>query len=210
MSSSCPDAYRRWTGWRAGTRIYAAQAGTVKYIGAAQGFGQWIVLDHPRPAGGGTTVYGHMWNALATGLRLGESVAAGQHIAYVGSNGQSSGPHLHFEVHPTVLRAGSQIDPMPWLAGALDPETTLAAAAVPVTDTLYADVSEWQRPVDDSYPYRGGDQPIQLRVPIEAQRQCRQRSPTATVCVLTIRTPPSVATGSGTTAVDRWLSVCLH
>ena len=41
-----------------------------------------------------------------------------------------------------------------WLAGALDPETTLTVAAVPVTDTLYADVSEWQRPVDDSYPYR--------------------------------------------------------
>jgi hypothetical protein len=81
-------------------------------------------------------------------------VAAGQHIAYVGSNGQSSGPHLHFEVHPTIWRAGSQIDPMPWLAGALDPGTMLAVAAVPVTDTPYADVSEWQRPVDDSYPCR--------------------------------------------------------
>ena len=43
---------------------------------------------------------------------------------------------------------------MPWLAGALDPGTQLAVAAVPVTDTLYADVSEWQRRVDDSYPYR--------------------------------------------------------
>jgi hypothetical protein len=43
---------------------------------------------------------------------------------------------------------------MPWLAGALDPETMLTVAAVPLTDTLYADVSEWQRPVDDSYPYR--------------------------------------------------------
>src|SRR6201991_3203234 len=137
-----------------GTHIYAAQAGSVQYIGAARGFGQWIVLDHPRPAGGGTTVYGHMWNAFATGLKLGDTVAAGQHIAYVGSNGQSSGPHLHFEVHPTVWRAGSQIDPMPWLAGALDPGTMLTVAAVPVTDTLYADVSEWQRPVDDSYPYR--------------------------------------------------------
>jgi len=95
-----------------------------------------------------------MWDAFATGLKPGDSVAAGQHIAYVGSNGQSSGPHLHFEVHPTVWRAGSQIDPMPWLAGALDPETMLTVAAVPLTDTLYADVSEWQRPVDDSYPYR--------------------------------------------------------
>ena len=112
------------------------------------------MIDHPAPAGGGTTVYGHMWDAFATGLKPGSSVSAGQHIAYVGSNGQSSGPHLHFEVHPTVWRAGSQIDPMPWPAGALDPETMLTVAAVPLTDTLYADVSEWQRPVDDSYPYR--------------------------------------------------------
>ena len=143
-----------------GTRIYAAQAGTVVYIGAAQGFGQWIVIDHPTAAGSGTTVYGHMWTAAATGLRHGDHVDAGQHIAYVGNNGESSGPHLHFEVHPTVWRPGSQIDPMPWLAGALDPATAETPAThptlevSPMTDTIYADVSEWQRPVDNSYPYR--------------------------------------------------------
>lgn len=104
-----------------GTPIYAAQAGTVAYIGPASGFGQWIVLDHPTEAGSGTTVYGHMWNAFATGLKAGDWVRAGQLIAYVGSNGQSTGPHLHFEVHPTVWRAGSQIDPAPWLRGALNP-----------------------------------------------------------------------------------------
>ena len=82
-----------------GTPIYAAQAGSVQYIGAAQGFGQWIVIDHPAPVGGGTTVYGHMWDAFATGLKPGFSVAAGQHIAYVGSNGQSSGPHLRSAPH---------------------------------------------------------------------------------------------------------------
>lgn len=104
-----------------GTPIYAAQAGTVVYIGYADGFGQWIVLDHDDTEGSGTTVYGHMWNAFATGLQQGDHVDAGQLIAYVGANGQSSGPHLHFEVHPTVWRAGSQIDPMPWLNGAGQP-----------------------------------------------------------------------------------------
>lgn len=104
-----------------GTPIYAAQAGTVVYIGNAQGFGQWIVLDHSDTEGSGTTVYGHMWNAFATGLKQGDHVEAGQQIAYVGANGQSDGPHLHFEVHPTVWRAGSQIDPMPWLQGAGQP-----------------------------------------------------------------------------------------
>lgn len=106
-----------------GTPIYAAQAGTVAYIGNASGFGQWIVIDHPADAGAGTTVYGHMWNAFATGLKAGDWVRAGQLIAYVGANGQSTGPHLHFEVHPTVWRAGSQIDPAPWLRGARNPDT---------------------------------------------------------------------------------------
>lgn len=110
-----------------GTPIYAAQSGTVAHIGASggpkSGFGQWIVIDHPAADGGGTTVYGHMWNAFATGLKPGAWVRAGQLIAYVGSNGGSTGAHLHFEVHPTVWRQGSQIDPAPWLSGALDPTT---------------------------------------------------------------------------------------
>ncbi|AGK85932.1 lysin A [Mycobacterium phage Guo1] len=111
-----------------GTPIYAAQAGTVAYIGPAQGFGQWIVIDHPAADGAGTTVYGHMWNAFATGLKAGDRVQAGQLIAYVGANGQSTGPHLHFEVHPTVWRQGSQIDPPPWLHGSRNPGDAPAPA----------------------------------------------------------------------------------
>lgn len=113
-----------------GTPIYAAQAGTVVYIGAASGFGQWIVIDHPTEAGSGTTVYGHMWDAFATGLRQGDWVEAGQLIAYVGANGQSTGAHLHFEVHPTVWRAGSQVDPAPWLSGAVEPGAVAPAPVV--------------------------------------------------------------------------------
>ena len=113
-----------------GTPIYAAQAGTVVYIGAATGFGQWIVIDHPTEAGSGTTVYGHMWDAFATGLRQGDWVEAGQLIAYVGANGQSTGAHLHFEVHPTLWRAGSQIDPAPWLSGAVEPGVVAPAPVV--------------------------------------------------------------------------------
>ncbi|WP_418002575.1 M23 family metallopeptidase [Mycobacterium sp. PDNC021] len=160
------------------TPIYAAQAGVVKYIGNADGFGQWIVLDHPAEAGGGTTVYGHMWDASATGLQQGDWVEAGQHIAFVGNNGNSTGPHLHFEVHKYVWARGAQIDPLPWLAGcpypgepavaSLNGSTSLRGvaplrftgpssiprSAVALTDTIYADVSEHQVPVDDSYPYR--------------------------------------------------------
>ncbi|MFJ9371139.1 M23 family metallopeptidase [Nocardia sp. NPDC101769] len=62
-----------------GTPFYAAQSGTIAYIGAASGLGQWIVSDHPAESGGGTTVYGQMWNAFATGLsprRLGRGQVA--------------------------------------------------------------------------------------------------------------------------------------
>ncbi len=128
-----------------GTSIYAAQAGTVAYIGAAQGFAQWIVLDHPAQAGGGTTVYGHMWDAHATGLKLGDWVAAGQLIAYVGDNGESSGPHCHFEVHPSVWRPGSQIDPALWLAGATEP----GAPVPPQPQTYFGiDIASYQAGLD--------------------------------------------------------------
>jgi murein DD-endopeptidase MepM/ murein hydrolase activator NlpD len=90
-----------------GTPIYAAAEGDVLYWGPAQGFGNWIVLQHP---GGIQTVYGHMaFNELLVGPTA--HVAAGQLIARVGSEGESTGPHLHFEVHVDNAR----VDPVVWL-----------------------------------------------------------------------------------------------
>ena len=63
-----------------GTPFYACAGGTVQYIGSAQGYGQWIVIDHPDSEGGGCTEYGHMWDAFATGLKVGDWVHAGQLI----------------------------------------------------------------------------------------------------------------------------------
>jgi hypothetical protein len=148
-----------------GTKMYAAQAGTVVHIGAADGFGQWIVIDHPTEAGNGTTVYGHMWNAFATGLQQGDQVSAGQHIANVGNNGDSSGSHLHFEVHPTVWKARSQIDPEPWLAGALEPGAPepgpLAAARPrkPDNDMLVEIYELLTSPLASRSIYRDNNQP---------------------------------------------------
>jgi hypothetical protein len=90
-----------------GTPIYAAAQGDVLYWGPAQGFGNWIVLQHP---GGIQTVYGHM---AANELLIGPTahVAAGQLIARVGSEGESTGPHLHFEVHVDNVR----VDPVAFL-----------------------------------------------------------------------------------------------
>jgi hypothetical protein len=150
-----------------GTPMYAAQAGTVVYIGRAQGFGQWIVIDHPTEAGSGTTVYGHMWNAFATGLEHREKVAAGQHIAYVGNNGDSSGAHLHFEVHPTVWRPGSQLDPMPWLAGAHDPagprpDGEAREEISPDREMLIGIYELLTTPVPSRSAYRDNNQPVDM------------------------------------------------
>lgn len=99
-----------------GTPFYAVQAGTVKYIGAASGYGQWIVVDSDDDEGGGCAEYGHMWNAASTGLKVGDKVKAGQLLGYVGSNGQSTGPHLHLTIWKRAY-GGVRVDPETWLAG---------------------------------------------------------------------------------------------
>lgn len=90
-----------------GTSIYAAQAGTVITAEAKDnGFGQWVRVQ---AADGTITVYGHIDSWL---VNVGDSVAAGQQIATVGNRGDSTGPHLHFEVH---IGPGP-INPVGWLA----------------------------------------------------------------------------------------------
>ena len=88
-----------------GSPIYAASAGTVIYAGPAEGFGNEVILLH---AGGVQTVYGHMERIIVT---PGQAVRAGQPIALVGSEGESTGPHLHFEVHVN----DQLVDPLVWL-----------------------------------------------------------------------------------------------
>lgn len=102
-----------------GTPIYAATNGTVAEAGGAAGFGNWIVLDSDDEDI--STVYGHM---ASDGVHVsaGERITAGQHIADVGSEGQSSGPHLHFEVwEGGRLTGGDPVDPEPWLSDATEP-----------------------------------------------------------------------------------------
>ncbi|WP_138756967.1 M23 family metallopeptidase [Modestobacter altitudinis] len=92
-----------------GTPIYAATDGVVQRAGAATGFGQAVYL---RGDDGAVTVYGHVNRYF---VAAGERVSAGERIAEVGNRGQSTGPHLHFEVHPSGAMYGGQVDPVPWL-----------------------------------------------------------------------------------------------
>ncbi|MCZ2827801.1 M23 family metallopeptidase [Modestobacter sp. VKM Ac-2986] len=92
-----------------GTPIYAAATGVVERAGPATGFGLAVYI---RGDDGAITVYGHVNRHFVAD---GERVRAGERIAEVGNRGQSTGPHLHFEVHPNGMMYGGQVDPVPWL-----------------------------------------------------------------------------------------------
>lgn len=75
-----------------GSRIFAPQDGNVSFSGVLDGYGNYIILDH---GNGVQTAYGHCSKLLVS---KGDSVKQGDTIALVGSTGNSTGPHLHFEV----------------------------------------------------------------------------------------------------------------
>ncbi len=91
-----------------GTPVFSPESGVVLDAGPASGFGLAVYVQH----GDGTvTLYGHINQFFVT---PGQVVEAGQQIAEVGNRGQSTGPHLHFEVHDGGLYA-SRVNPTPWL-----------------------------------------------------------------------------------------------
>ena len=75
-----------------GTPIYAAAAGTVVIAGWSNSAGNWIVIDH---GGGLVTKYMHCSQLFVSEKSV---IAKGEHIAAMGSTGQSTGSHLHFQV----------------------------------------------------------------------------------------------------------------
>lgn len=92
-----------------GTPIMAIGAGRVVAAGPASGFGNWVVIDH---GNGAYSIYGHM--RILT-VSVGQTVSPGQLIAYVGSEGQSTGPHLHLSIRLGGI-SGPAVDPEVWLA----------------------------------------------------------------------------------------------
>jgi murein DD-endopeptidase MepM/ murein hydrolase activator NlpD len=89
---------------RSGTPIYAAGDGVIEYYKWASGYGNKIEISH---VNGYETAYGHL-SRFVDGLKVGSKVRQGQVIGYVGSTGQSTGPHLHFEIEIN----GNLVDPL--------------------------------------------------------------------------------------------------
>ena len=81
-----------------GATIVAADGGTIITAGTVSGYGNCVVINH---GNGITTLYGHM-SSIA--VRVGQKVSKGQTIGYVGSTGNSTGPHLHWEVTVNGVR----------------------------------------------------------------------------------------------------------
>ena len=90
------------------TPEYTVADGVVLKAGPASGFGLAVYIKHDN---GDVTVYGHMDSIL---VEAGDYVEAGETIALLGSRGQSTGPHLHFEVIVGGMD-GTKIDPVGWL-----------------------------------------------------------------------------------------------
>jgi len=90
-----------------GTQIVAADTGVAYLYPGSVGYGNLLVIIH---GNGYSTYYGHL-SGYAPGLRTGEVVARGTTVAFEGSTGWSTGPHLHFEIRIN----GVYKDPCIWL-----------------------------------------------------------------------------------------------
>ncbi len=89
-----------------GAPVYASKNGIVSKAGYHSAYGNYVVINH---GDGSATLYGHM-SSLATSAD--SSVQQGQVIGYVGSSGNSTGAHLHFE----IMLDGEYVDPVPYFS----------------------------------------------------------------------------------------------
>lgn len=89
-----------------GSTIVAADGGTVTLAGSNDGYGYCVIINH---GNGKSTLYGHCSQLLVS---EGEMVSKGQAIAKVGSTGNSTGPHCHFE----IIVGGTKVDPLNYVS----------------------------------------------------------------------------------------------
>ena len=88
-----------------GTHIYAWKSGTVTFTGWSGGYGNFIIIQHNN---GTVSRYAH---CSGYAVSAGQTVSKGQTIGYVGTTGNSTGNHLHFEIQVN----GSFVNPLNYL-----------------------------------------------------------------------------------------------
>ncbi|MGN7409984.1 M23 family metallopeptidase [Sporosarcina sp. SAFN-010] len=104
-----------------GTSVKASAAGSVVKATYHSGWGNYIMIRHS--IGGQTydTIYAHL---SSIGVAVGNTVSQGQIIGKSGNTGNSTGPHLHFELHKGGFLSNNNnaVDPKPYLEGKINPE----------------------------------------------------------------------------------------
>lgn len=102
------STYHKGIDWAVpiGTSVRASSSGTVTYAGWSNGYGYNVVISHPD---GKQTRYAHLSSIVVS---YGEKVTQGQKIALSGNSGNSTGPHLHFE----ILVDGTQVNPLNYVS----------------------------------------------------------------------------------------------
>src|SRR6185437_13232563 len=87
-----------------GTPVMAAGAGAISFMGWANGYGNFVVINH---GNGFATAYGHL-SRFAAGMHRGSRVRQGEVFAYSGATGLATGPHLHYEIRVN----NAQVNPL--------------------------------------------------------------------------------------------------
>ena len=90
-----------------GTELVSMSKGTVTFTGEQSGYGVMVKIRY----WDGTV--GHYAHMSTISVKVGQSVESGEVVGQSGNTGESTGPHLHLEIHPD---GGKAIDPLPWLA----------------------------------------------------------------------------------------------
>jgi murein DD-endopeptidase MepM/ murein hydrolase activator NlpD len=88
----------------AGTKVRSVAAGTVKFAGRQNGYGNMVEIQHDSRH---ATLYAHL-QKIAPGVRAGARIGQGDLVGHVGMTGWATGPHLHFE----LKRNGGQVNPL--------------------------------------------------------------------------------------------------
>jgi murein DD-endopeptidase MepM/ murein hydrolase activator NlpD len=117
------DAAHRGVDYSApmGTNVRSVAAGTVKFAGWMNGYGNVVEIQHDAKH---STLYAHL-QKIGSGMRSGARVGQGDLVGTVGMTGWTTGPHLHFE----LKKNGAQVNPMTASLPGADPLPTARLAA---------------------------------------------------------------------------------
>lgn len=117
-----------------GTKLFAAQQATITQAGWNDGFGNSVTM---KLADGSSVLFGHM---QSVGVSVGQSVSPGTLVGLSDSTGNSTGPHLHFEVD----QSGKPVDPTAWLEGGAATAASVSSSGGPFSlPSSFLSAGDW-------------------------------------------------------------------